>query len=44
VRREYIESSFAAVREDWGSFDRYLAEGLAISDRQRAQLRESLLE
>jgi protein-tyrosine phosphatase len=44
VRREYIESSFAAVREDWGSFDRYLAEGLAISDRQRARLRESLLE
>ena len=44
VRREYIESSFAAVREGWGSFERYLAEGLAISDAQLAQLRESLLE
>ncbi len=44
VRPEYIESSFAAMREMWGSFDRYLAEGLLISDSQRAQLRESLLE
>ena len=44
VRREYIESSFAAVREGWGSFEDYLAEGLAISDAQLAQLRESLLE
>ena len=44
VRREYIESSFAAMRNDWGSFDRYLAEGLGISGEQRAQLRESLLE
>jgi len=44
VRREYIQSSFAAVREDWGSFDRYLAEGLGITSRQRDRIREALLE
>jgi protein-tyrosine phosphatase len=44
VRPEYIESSFAAMRETWGSFDRYLAEGLSISDQQRDQLRELLLD
>jgi protein-tyrosine phosphatase len=44
VRREYIESSFAAMRADWGSFDRYLHDGLEITEAQRARLRESLLE
>ena len=44
VRREYIESSFSAVRDDWGSFERYLTEGLGISSAQRDRLRESLLE
>ncbi len=44
VRREYIEASFSAMHEDWGTFDRYLTEGLSISHPQRTQLRESLLE
>ena len=44
VRREYIEASFAAVRADWGNFDRYLHEGLGITTEQRAQIREHLLE
>ena len=44
VRREYIESSFAAVSSDWGSFDRYLHEGLGITPEQREQIRASLLE
>jgi protein-tyrosine phosphatase len=44
VRAEYIEASFSAMHEDWGTFDRYLTEGLSISDPQLAQLRESLLE
>ena len=44
VRREYIEASFTAVREDWGSFDRYLSEGLGFSDEQRGRLRERMLE
>lgn len=44
VRAEYIESSFAAVRDDWGSFDRYLHEGLGITEAERAGIRKNLLE
>lgn len=44
VRPEYISASFDAVREDWGTFDRYLHEGLGITEAQRARLCESLLE
>ena len=44
VRREYIESSFAAVRADWGSIDRYLDLGLGISGELRERLRAWLLE
>lgn len=44
VRREYIEGSFEAVREDWGSVDRYLSEGLGLRDEQRSRLRDELLE
>jgi protein-tyrosine phosphatase len=44
VRREYIEASFKAIQEHWGSFDRYLIEGLGITEQQREQLREGLLE
>ena len=44
VRREYIEASFAALRADWGDFDRYLHEGLGITRAQRAQIEEQLLE
>ena len=44
VRVEYIEASFATVRERHGSFDAYLEKGLGIDDAQREQLRENLLE
>jgi len=44
VRREYIEASFTALRTDWGSFDRYLHEGLQLTQEQRSKLRESLLD
>ena len=44
VRREYIAASFDAMHEEWGTFDRYLHEGLAISESQRERLRELLLE
>ncbi len=44
VRREYIESSFEAVREDWGTFERYLHEGLGFGQDQRDLLCERLLE
>ncbi len=44
VREEYIQSSFDAVREDWGDFDNYLAKGLGVTDAEREALRENLLE
>jgi len=44
VRREYIAASFKAIQEGWGSFDRYLMEGLGITQEQREQLRQGLLE
>jgi protein-tyrosine phosphatase len=44
VRREYIAASFTAMHAEWGSFDRYLHEGLGITQEQRSALRESLLE
>jgi protein-tyrosine phosphatase len=44
VHPDYIEASFAAMHEDWGSFDGYLHEGLGISEEQREALRASLLE
>lgn len=44
VRREYIEASLEAVIEGWGSFDRYLAQGLGIDDRQRESIQRNLLD
>jgi protein-tyrosine phosphatase len=44
VHPDYIGASFQAMHEDWGDFDRYLHEGLGISEEQRARLQASLLE
>jgi protein-tyrosine phosphatase len=44
VREEYIQSSFNAVKEDWGDFDTYLAQGLGITQDEREGLRKNLLE
>ena len=44
VKAEYIESSFAAVRQDWGDFDGYLRKGLGITDAEREAIRANLLE
>ncbi|MBW2273129.1 MAG: tyrosine-protein phosphatase [Deltaproteobacteria bacterium] len=44
VHPDYIDASFRAMHEDWGDFDRYLHEGLGISEEQRGQLQASLLE
>jgi len=44
VRAEYIESSFEAVRADWGDFDGYLRDGLRITDAEREAIRKNLLE
>jgi protein-tyrosine phosphatase len=44
VRREYILSSFEAMHAEWGTFDRYLHDGLGLPEPDRAALREALLE
>jgi protein-tyrosine phosphatase len=44
VRREYIEASFEAVREDWGDFEGYLEEGLGVTREQRDAIRRNLLD
>ena len=44
VRREYLEAAFAAIDEEYGSFENYLDKGLGLSDRELAQLRDRLLE
>ena len=44
VRAEYIQSSFAAVRQEWGDFDGYLRDGLRITDAEREAIRANLLE
>ena len=44
VRRDYIQASFTAMHEEWGSFDRYLHEGLGITETQRDHLRELMLD
>ena len=44
VREEYIQSSFDAVRQEWGDFDGYLRDGLRITDAEREGIRANLLE
>ena len=44
VRREYIEASFQAVRDEYGDFDTYLRKALDFSDAQRNRLQAHLLE
>jgi protein-tyrosine phosphatase len=44
VRLEYVEASFEALHREWGSFDAYFHDGLGISEAQRRQLAENLLE
>jgi len=44
VRREYVEASFAAAHEAFGSIDAYLREGLGLSDAELEQLRSSWLD
>lgn len=44
VQEDYIQASFAAVREDWGDFDGYLSKGLGITDAEREAIKKNLLE
>ena len=44
VQEDYIRASLQAVHEDWGDFDRYLHDGLGVSEAERAGILENLLD
>lgn len=44
VRREYLEAAFAAIDEEYGSFDAYLSKGLGFDEEALARLRAVMLE
>ena len=44
VRPEYLEAAFAAIDERYGSFERYLHDGLNLDEHSLKQLRNTLLE
>lgn len=44
VRHEYIGSSFETMHAEWGTFDRYLHDGLGLSEQARAAFCDALLE
>ncbi len=44
ARADYLRAAFETMRERWGSTDRYLSEGLGLTDGRRRRLRDLLLE
>ena len=44
VRPEYLQASFAAIDERYGSFDNYLHQGLSIDEQTLESLRAALLQ
>ena len=44
VRREYLEAAFMTIKENYGSYDAYVRDGLKIDDATLAELRARLLE
>ena len=44
VRPEYLQASFAAIDEHYGSFDNYLDQGLGIDEATLQRLRAALLQ
>lgn len=44
VRPEYLEAAFAAIDERYGSFERYLHDGLGLDEHSLERLRGTLLE
>jgi protein-tyrosine phosphatase len=44
VRPEYLDASFTAIDERYGSFDNYLDQGLGIDEQTLQRLRTALLE
>ncbi|WP_333769207.1 tyrosine-protein phosphatase [Streptomyces sp. IBSBF 2435] len=43
ARVEYLRAAFDTIEERWGSVDRYLSEGLGLTEQRRERLREQLL-
>ncbi|GAB5453465.1 MAG: tyrosine-protein phosphatase [Halioglobus sp.] len=43
VERSWLEAAFEKVDEQWGSFDAYVRDGLALSDADVERLRSNLL-
>ncbi|MGW0737944.1 tyrosine-protein phosphatase [Streptomyces sp. NPDC002851] len=44
ARAEYLRAGFGAIEENWGSVERYLAEGLGLTPELRERLRANLLD
>ncbi len=44
VRREYLEAGLGTIKEIYGSYDRYLRDGLQIDDATLTKLKARLLE
>ncbi len=44
VDRSYLDEAFAAVRAEFGTIERYLADGLGITPEEQAMLRDRLTE
>lgn len=44
VEEAWLEAAFEQVDATWGSFDNYLHEGLQLSDKDIARLRDTLLQ
>lgn len=44
ARAEYLAAAFETIDETWGTTERYLVDGLGLTDELREQLRERLLD
>jgi protein-tyrosine phosphatase len=44
VEEDWLEAAFQEIDQQWGSFDRYISEGLQLTREDVTQLRETLLE
>ncbi|PKV88994.1 tyrosine-protein phosphatase [Streptomyces sp. TLI_146] len=44
ARATYLHAAFDTIEETWGSTDRYLAEGLGLTQETRERLRDRLVE
>lgn len=44
ANRELMDLAFAKIRKDYGSTERYLTEGMSLTDRERRRLKEILSE